>query len=253
MIMITNDCSNDKWLFYVIWYLMISRFFHSVFSMLFMAIFDVFALGSQLGSSEVIWHGSVWTNKCQIHVSFRKKHGYKFDTCSSCFPLKYHFTYHFFGRHENNYIPRSSQWTHCLRMWSSILWHCSSFFISMRLKEASLLSAFRCADVGSFGRSRNWINGTGIKRRAERSGFKRWEGLWIWTCRRSLSKMERLLVWDRKNKICGMAYSLLHWSIFVLVLCWNFVVAGAELHPVNPGNLKTGFAPGWIPYEIQGL
>ena len=87
-------------------------------------------------------------------------------------------------------------------MWSSILWHCSSFFISMRLKEASLLSAFRCADAGRFGRSRNWINGTGIKRRAERSGFKRWEGLWIWTCRRSLSNMERLLVWDRKNKIC---------------------------------------------------
>lgn len=27
----------------------------------------------------------------------------------------------------------------------------------------------------------------------------------------------------------------------------------AELHPVNPGNLKTGFAPGWIPCEIQGL
>lgn len=125
-------------------------------------------------------------------------------------------------------LPRSSQWTHCLRMWSSILWHCSSFFISMRLKEASLLSAFRCADAGSFGRSRNWINGTGIKRRAERSGFKRWEGLWIWTCRRSLSKMERLLVWDRKNKICGMAYSLLHWSIFVLVLCWNFVVAASS-------------------------
>ena len=42
-------------------------------------------------------------------MSFRKQHGYKFDTCSSCFPLKYHFTYHFFGRHENNYPEAVSE------------------------------------------------------------------------------------------------------------------------------------------------
>ena len=129
MIMITNDCSNDKWLFYVIWYLMISRFFHSVFSMLFMAIFDVFALGSQLGSSEVIWHGSVWTNKCQIHVSFRKKHGYKFDTCSSCFPLKYHFTYHFLGGTKTITYPEAVS--------ELIVWGCGLRFFGIALHFSS--------------------------------------------------------------------------------------------------------------------
>ena len=43
---------------------------------------------------------------------------------------------------------------------------------------------------------------------------------------------------------------LIHFcSSLVLEFCGRW----SGVHPVNPGNLKTGFAPGWIPYEIQGL